>query len=271
MSSSKFNFAARRFAALLGAAMSVSLAGNFAHAQALNGPGTQLLNSGYRGDLGMRRPTPPFAVDVQTEYATPMESSPQRVQNPIYDRERYPELWSRGRAPAVEEVRIAGNYAPGSIIIDHMRQYLYVTRSNGTAVQFPIVVGRAGSEISGSHHTVMAMEMDPTWQAPAGDRRPNPFATPGPHNPLGVRGIYLQTPEGVNQGYLIHGTNRPEVFNLPDGKRKASAGCIRMLNADVEIAYEMVREGAPVIIYYNNELASRITRTGNAQPNARPN
>ncbi len=278
MLSTTFRTLTRKRLAQIAAAASIVFGAGTAQAQMLNGPGTAMLNSEgttmLNSNSTVRGPEWAPVIIPQQPQQEPLireqnfTTQPAKPANPIYDRARYPELWSRGNAPAVEEVRIAGNYAPGSIIIDHARQYLYVTRANGSAMQFPIVVGRSGREISGSNHVVNGMDVDPTWQAPAGDTSPNPFAVPGPRNPLGVRGIYLSTPQGESQGYLIHGTNQPNLFNLADGSRKASNGCIRMLNADVEIVYEMVRVGAPVIIYYNNELVSRITRTATTGPTA---
>ena len=57
---------------------------------------------------------------------------------------------------------------------------------------------------------------------------------------FGTRWLGLNVPWGI---YGIHGTNKPYSIG-----RRASAGCIRMFNRDVEELYEWVRIGTPVRI-----------------------
>ncbi|MBX5436803.1 MAG: L,D-transpeptidase family protein [Alicyclobacillaceae bacterium] len=57
---------------------------------------------------------------------------------------------------------------------------------------------------------------------------------------FGTRWIGLNVPWGT---YGIHGTNRPESIGT-----RASSGCIRMFNRDVETLYEWVRVGTPVVV-----------------------
>ena len=61
---------------------------------------------------------------------------------------------------------------------------------------------------------------------------------PGKANPLGTRWIGLS-----RKGYGIHGTNNPRSIG-----RRASHGCIRMRNRDVEELFEMVAVGDRVEI-----------------------
>jgi lipoprotein-anchoring transpeptidase ErfK/SrfK len=61
----------------------------------------------------------------------------------------------------------------------------------------------------------------------------------GPSNPLGTRWLGLSI-----KGFGIHGTNAPKSI----GKR-ASHGCIRMKNRDVEELFELVKAGDTVEIY----------------------
>ena len=61
-----------------------------------------------------------------------------------------------------------------------------------------------------------------------------------PGGPFGTRWIGLNVPWGA---YGIHGTNRPWSIGYP-----ASAGCIRMLNSDVEELFEWVDIGTRVVI-----------------------
>lgn len=64
-----------------------------------------------------------------------------------------------------------------------------------------------------------------------------------PENPLGVRWIGLDVPGTDGSKYGIHGTNRPELIGT-----RASAGCVRMKNADVTWLYEHVHPGTLVEI-----------------------
>ena len=62
---------------------------------------------------------------------------------------------------------------------------------------------------------------------------------PGPSNPLGTRWLGLSI-----KGFGIHGTNAPGSIG-----RKASHGCIRMRNRDVEELFTLVEVGDSVEIY----------------------
>jgi lipoprotein-anchoring transpeptidase ErfK/SrfK len=61
----------------------------------------------------------------------------------------------------------------------------------------------------------------------------------GPSNPLGTRWLGLSL-----KGFGIHGTNAPGSIG-----KKASHGCIRMRNRDVEELFELVKAGDAVEIY----------------------
>jgi lipoprotein-anchoring transpeptidase ErfK/SrfK len=64
------------------------------------------------------------------------------------------------------------------------------------------------------------------------------YVPPGPHNPLGVRALYLGWSE-----YRIHGTNAPHTIGSA-----SSSGCFRMLNADMTDLFDRVAIGAPVYV-----------------------
>jgi lipoprotein-anchoring transpeptidase ErfK/SrfK len=68
------------------------------------------------------------------------------------------------------------------------------------------------------------------------------FVGPGPHNPLGARGLYLFT-GSRDTLYRIHGTNQPEYIGSA-----ISSGCIRMTNEDVIDLYNRVKIGTPVVV-----------------------
>lgn len=79
--------------------------------------------------------------------------------------------------------------------------------------------------------TIKDKLIDPPWKGvPYGD----------PRNILGTRWMGL---EGA-PSYGIHGTTQPETVGKP-----LSAGCVRMVNSDVEYLYDLVVVGTEVVIH----------------------
>jgi lipoprotein-anchoring transpeptidase ErfK/SrfK len=68
------------------------------------------------------------------------------------------------------------------------------------------------------------------------------YVGPGPHNPLGARGLYLFS-GNRDTLYRIHGTNQPEYIGSA-----ISSGCICMTNEDVIDLYNRVKLGTPVVV-----------------------
>jgi len=131
--------------------------------------------------------------------------------------------------------------APGTIIIDTPKTYLYLVLGNGRAMRYGIGVGRDGFTWSGTEKIASKSEW-PDWRPPAAMISRQPylprFVAGGTHNPLGARALYL----GASQ-YRIHGTNAPQTI----GKR-VSSGCIRMTNEDVTDLYSRVNVGSKVVV-----------------------
>jgi hypothetical protein len=92
---------------------------------------------------------------------------------------------------------------------------------------YPIAVGALASPSPDGEFRVRERVTNPTYYAPG------KVIPPGKLNPLGTRWIGLG-----HRGYGIHGTNEPRSI----GKR-ASHGCIRMRNRDVEELFDFVRPG----------------------------
>jgi len=69
------------------------------------------------------------------------------------------------------------------------------------------------------------------------------YVSPGPHNPMGARALYLYQGD-QDTLYRIHGTNQPEYIG-----RAISSGCIRMTNEDAIDLYNRVQIGAPVVVF----------------------
>jgi lipoprotein-anchoring transpeptidase ErfK/SrfK len=134
---------------------------------------------------------------------------------------------------------------PGTIVVDPDARYLYYVLPNGKAIRYGVTVGEEALVFSGVAK-VGRKEEWPSWVPTADIKRrlgniPD-FVGPGPHNPLGSRGLYLYT-GNRDTLYRIHGTNQPEYIGSA-----ISSGCIRMTNEDVIDLYNRVKIGTPVVV-----------------------
>lgn len=140
---------------------------------------------------------------------------------------------------------------PGTIVVDTKRRYLYLVRVNGKAIRYGVGVGREGFAWSG-RGIIEYKRKWPTWTPPADmiARQPklkqfsaeNGGMKPGLSNPLGARALYIFQ-DGKDTLYRLHGT--PEWSSI--GKR-ASSGCVRLINQDIIDLYDRVPEKAPILV-----------------------
>jgi lipoprotein-anchoring transpeptidase ErfK/SrfK len=140
-----------------------------------------------------------------------------------------------------QNVSFAGNYAPGTIVVNTTERRLYLVTGNGQAIRYGIGVGRVGFTWAGN--TVVSAKKEwPAWTPPAQmlKRRPDlpRHMVGGPNNPLGARAMYL----GQSM-FRIHGSNEPETIGTA-----VSSGCFRLTNEDVIDLYGRVNVGARVIV-----------------------
>jgi lipoprotein-anchoring transpeptidase ErfK/SrfK len=140
--------------------------------------------------------------------------------------------------------------APGSIVIDPDARYLYYVLPSGKAIRYGVTVGEEALVFSGVAK-VGRKEEWPSWTPTADIKKrlgdiPD-FVGPGPHNPLGARGLYLFS-GNRDTLYRIHGTNQPEYIGSA-----ISSGCIRMTNEDVIDLYNRVKVGSPVVVLKPSE------------------
>jgi lipoprotein-anchoring transpeptidase ErfK/SrfK len=149
-----------------------------------------------------------------------------------------------GAAPADagHETVTASGYEPGTIVIRTHERRLYYYLGAGKALRYPVGVGRAGKQWSGTSY-VDGKYLNPAWRPPAAVRRDKPAlpeVIPGgsPHNPMGVAAMTLAGGE-----YAIHGTNRPSSIG-----GFVSYGCIRMYNEDITDLYGRVDYHTPVVV-----------------------
>jgi lipoprotein-anchoring transpeptidase ErfK/SrfK len=153
-------------------------------------------------------------------------------------------VWvAAGEARAREYVAFSPSYPAGTIIIKQSERKLYFTTGAGTAVRYPIAIGRAGKAWRGETF-VQGKFVSPMWLAPWVVLRDHPKlsrAIPGgsPRNPMGAAAITLNLSE-----VAIHGTSASMRRSVGTA---ASYGCIRMYNEDVVDLYHRVEVGTPVV------------------------
>ncbi|HRK23597.1 MAG TPA: L,D-transpeptidase [Beijerinckiaceae bacterium] len=145
-------------------------------------------------------------------------------------------------AEARERVPLPGAYSAGSIIVSTGQRRLYLVLGDGSALRYPVAVGRPGKQWFGQR-VVDGKYVRPAWSPPDDVRRDNPHlpnVIPGgvPSNPMGERAITLSPGQ-----YAIHGTNVPGSIGRP-----ASYGCIRMFNHDIVELFERVSLGTTVTV-----------------------
>jgi lipoprotein-anchoring transpeptidase ErfK/SrfK len=133
-------------------------------------------------------------------------------------------------------------YPRGSIVVVTHERQLYYVMGNGSAIRYPVGVGKAGMAWHG-HAYVEKKLVRPSWGPPIDIWRANPnlpAVIPGgsPRNPMGEAVL------GLDRGnYAIHGTNNPASIG-----HYVSHGCIRMYNQDIVDLYGRVPVGTPVYV-----------------------
>jgi lipoprotein-anchoring transpeptidase ErfK/SrfK len=137
---------------------------------------------------------------------------------------------------------------PGTVIVDTGARQLYLVLEGQKALRFGCAVGKDGFRWAGLAD-VGRKVMWPKWTPPKEMIERDPSKAKwangmpgGPENPLGARALYLYQ-NGNDTLFRIHGTTEP----LSIGKR-ASSGCIRMVNQDVIELYRRVPIGSRVLV-----------------------
>jgi len=189
------------------------------------------------------------------------DAAPETVTQAVQTLPGYEELWDNDiHIPAVPVQYLEGvnrrmliyyetDLEPGTIVVDPFAKFLYLIYDDGTAMRYPIAVGREGRGL-GRPTVVGDMREWPSWQPTANMLRSEPeiyggFARGipgGKASPLGARALYLYA-GGRDTYFRIHGTN-----DLQSIGNSGSAGCIRMFNQDVIDLYNQVERGARVLI-----------------------
>lgn len=122
--------------------------------------------------------------------------------------------------------------------LPELRMYYFLPEENKVHV-FPVGIGRKGLATPQVTSYISSKRKNPTWR-PTKAMRQRYFKEhgkeiaqeipPGPNNPFGKYALRLGTSE-----YLIHGTNQRFGIGM-----RASSGCIRMFDDDIEWLFENV-------------------------------
>lgn len=146
-------------------------------------------------------------------------------------------------AEAREVVKFDG-FEAGTVVIKAGQRHLFYVLPGGSAVKYPVAVGRPGFAWTGKAH-IDGKYVRPAWAPPKVVKRdipslPNYIPGGSPKNPMGARALTLDRAE-----IAIHGTNaqmRPTVGTA------VSYGCIRMYDEDVIDLYRRVHVGTTVVM-----------------------
>ena len=148
-----------------------------------------------------------------------------------------------GAAEAREVVNFRDtSVSAGTVVVRTGERRLYYVMGDGRAIRYPVGVGKAGKQWSGTAR-IDGKHIAPAWSPPAVVKRDKPSlpdVIPGgsPRNPMGAAALTLSGGE-----YAIHGTNAPGSIG-----GYVSYGCIRMFNQDVVDLYSRVSVGTTVMV-----------------------
>ncbi len=119
-----------------------------------------------------------------------------------------------------------------NILIDKSQNILILKDGNDVVKVYNVSTGENNSTPVGEY-TVTTKLIDPVWFSRGAIVPPE-----SPQNVLGTRWLGFDLP-----GYGIHGTTDPDSIGT-----QATAGCVRMLNREVEELYSIVPKGTQVVI-----------------------
>jgi lipoprotein-anchoring transpeptidase ErfK/SrfK len=200
-------------------------------------------------------PPPPLPPEAKLDYApdpsdaeTYAEITTEPFLVPAIDLKRVNSAFRR------RTVNYASSEAPGTVIIDPAKRYLYFILGGGRAIRYGVGVGREGFGWNGEAYIKYKQEW-PDWYPPPEMIARQPELRGhltalqsgigmhgGASNPLGARAQYLW--QGDKDTYFrIHGTVEPWTIGS-----RVSSGCIRMINQDAIDFYGRTELNAKVVV-----------------------
>jgi lipoprotein-anchoring transpeptidase ErfK/SrfK len=145
-------------------------------------------------------------------------------------------------------VAYKSNEAPGTIIVDPGKFYVYRIEGNGMATRYGANVGRAGFLWNGDAYIGRKAEW-PVWTPPREMIARQPEVAkyaggmaPGLDNPLGARVLYLYQ-DGRYTLYTIYSTIMPETIG-----KNVTSGCVGLLTQDAKHLFDQTPVGTKVIV-----------------------
>ena len=175
----------------------------------------------------------------------------QKVYGPLPD-EKFP-------IPAVDVTKVDRKYyrrtipyetaeAPGTIIVDPSKYYVYRVEEDGLATRYGANVGREGFLWSGDAYVGRKSEWA-TWTPPKEMIKRQPEAAKyaggmpgGLDNPLGARTLHLYQ-NGVYTLYTIYATSDPETIGSG-----VTSGCVGLLSQDMIDLYDRTPVKTKVVV-----------------------
>ena len=146
------------------------------------------------------------------------------------------------------EMEFATNEPAGTIVVDAVHRFLYHVQGGGQATRYGVAVGKGAKAWTGEV-IIKKMAEWPTWTPAPYHLEIKPELAKwkngmpgGPDNPMGARAMYLFKGD-VDTINRIHGSAK-----LTDIGKKATAGCIGMLNVDIIHLYANVSVGTRVVM-----------------------
>jgi hypothetical protein len=124
------------------------------------------------------------------------------------------------------------------MLVDISARWAFYLIGDEVGAAWPVGVGRPGQETPPGSYVARDKIENPPWLKVG--QEPIPFGDP--RNPLGTRWIaWFQG--GLKTSYGFHGTREPGTVGTA-----CSDGCVRFRNEDVEKLYDILPEGAPILV-----------------------
>lgn len=145
-------------------------------------------------------------------------------------------------------VQFESNEAPGTIIVDTSKYFVYRVEGEGKATRYGANVGREGFLWSGEAYIGRKAEW-PTWTPPREMIKRQPEVAKyargmpgGPENPLGARTLYLYQ-NGLYTLYTLYSTSDPDTIGT-----NLTSGCTGLLTQDMIDLYDRTTVKTKVIV-----------------------
>lgn len=119
-----------------------------------------------------------------------------------------------------------------SLLVDKSQNTLYLKAADAVVRSYRVATGKDRSTPEGTFKILNHLK-NPTWYYEGKVVPPD-----SPDNPLGTRWMGFD-----KEGYGLHGTTKPEEIG-----QFATLGCVRMLNADIEVLFDLLPPGTEVTI-----------------------